>query len=221
MLGITSEQFLFLGSRFSVPPLACTHPPKILSSTQVKIVLDTTQESPGLLVSYFVALLAILRLLKSPHENHSMQSGHFFKLFKEGFILFLFLIKRSVAGAYHNIPFVDLPFIPDNKLSIGLSRLLFHLGSVCSNYPFMKSSVSLSHLLAKLVFIPCIIPVVQSHHVPAMQWSHSFVTADFPFLLFIVAHLVMKKNLRWGPVTPTSFCWHPSPAVTLDPLQCL
>lgn len=85
----------------------------------------------------------------------------------------------------------------------------------------MKSSVSLSHLLAKLVFIPCSIPIVQPHHAPVMQRSHSFVTTDFPFLVFIVAHLVMKKNLRWGPVTPTSFSWHPSPAVTPDPFQCL
>lgn len=50
-----------------------------------------------------------------------MQSGDFFKLFKEGFILFLFLSEWSVVVAYHNIPFVGLPFSHDDKLLVGLS----------------------------------------------------------------------------------------------------
>lgn len=135
-----------------------------------------------------------------------MQSGDFFKLFKAGFILFLFLIKGSVADACHNIPFVGLPFSHNYKLLAGLSSglFLFHLCSAHSDYSSVDfpPSIFLPCLLLKLVSIHCGTPVMQA--VPPGSCHPSNVTAlwlhRLPLFLFCCT-LVCGRELQMIPVT--------------------
>lgn len=135
-----------------------------------------------------------------------MQSGDFFKLFKEGLILFLFLTEWSVAGAYHNILFVGLPFSHGNKLLAGLSSglFLFHLCSAHSDHSSvdLPSSIFLPCLLVKLVSIHCGTPVVQAippcSVIPAM--SQLCDCTDLPFPLFCCT-FVCGKEPQMIPVT--------------------
>jgi len=100
--------------------------------------------------------------VKNPHENHSRHSGDFSKLLKEGFVLFLFSLECSVAGAYRNVPFAGLPPSRDDKLLAGLLSGLFpfHLRSAHSD----DYSVG----LPSTILFPCLLLELVQHSPQAL-----------------------------------------------------
>lgn len=138
-------------------------------------------------------------MVKNPHENHSTQSGDFLKLFKEGFLLFLFFIESSVAGAYHNVPFISLHFSLDSKLVVDCQGFLYSSYALHIHTLLYRPSIFLLCLLIKPVSMhrsthSCKLfnHALSSQRYHSLVFQHRHCLCLFMFL-FIPLHICLWK----------------------------
>lgn len=143
------HQNLLLGSRTfeTWGQTALSHPQEVLllhasnivhplvnsSISCVKKLSYGTLQKPGLLAHSHIAFPADIRMIKVPHEYHSLQSYSFLHLSKEAFTYLVSLSRQPVVDAYHDITCGGLSFylqalewfVTCSKAKLHLPELIF------------------------------------------------------------------------------------------------